>query len=251
MGTYPTKPYNLVDFRVIENVAAGDYTVSKNQLHLNVNGNVMNVNWNDILPSGFIRTAYAAGTAQITTIDTTAATLTAGVTTSMTLKRLDNNNTQQLQVVMVTGETAATLKTKFVTAVNNLGGTNYTAVSTGANTLTITEVGNIGGFVTTMSDTGITVVVGTPHVNSSGTLPEVQQYLPTAAGSNYCKYQFVTNTVVPGASGQASALRNGQYIVWVESNDAQFAATDAVLVSIMDGTYIAALADTQPFIEKI
>ena len=251
MATYPTKPYNLIDFRVIENVAAGDYTVSKSQLHLNVNGNVMNINWNDIQPNGFIRTAYAAGTAQITTIDTTAATLTAGVTTSMYLKRLDTNDVQQVQIVMATGETVVTLKAKFVTAINNLGGTAYTAVSTGANTLTITEVGNIGGFITTMSDTGITVVVGTPHVNSSGTLPEVQQYLSTAAGANYCKYQFIANPTIPENSGQANVLRKGQYIVWVESNDAQFAATDAVLVSIMNGTYIAALADTQPFIEKV
>lgn len=250
MAVYPPKPYNLLDFRVIENVAAGDYTVSKSQLHLNVNGSQMDINWVDIQPNGFIRTAFAAGTAQITTIDTTAATVVAGVTQTMYLKRLDTNSTIQVQVVPST-TSVATLATLFIAKINAYGLTTYTAVSTGANTFTITEVGNIGGFITTMVDTGITVVVGTPHVNSSGTVAEVQQYLPTAAGTAYCKYQFIATPQIAENTGQAQVMRKGQFIVWVESNDAQFAATDAVLVSIMNGTYIAALADTQPFIEKV
>jgi hypothetical protein len=251
MATFPPVPYNLIDSRVINNtVGSADAALAASTLTVQAS-NPMLIQWRDIFPGGFVHTAFAAGTAQITTIDTTSATVVAGVTQTMYIRRLDNNDVFQIQVVPPT-TSVATLATMFIAKINAQAGTIVTALSTGANTFTMTEVGNIGGFIVTMVDTGITVVTGTPHVNSCGTYSEVVQYDPNAlAGGQFDKYQITGKPIIPENSGQANVLRKGQWVIWVEKNDAQFAAFNTAITGWFDGSGIAALADTQKYLEII
>lgn len=252
MATVPAKPGNLIDSAVINNtVGAADVVLALSQLTITNLGT--KPYWGDLTPSGFVHTAFAAGTAQITTLDTTAATLTAGVVNTTSIKRLDDNTVYTVGVVIATGETVVTLKAKIVAAISaQIPNTIVTSVSTGANTLTITEVGNIGGFIATNSDSGITVVTGTPHVNSSGTYAEVLQYdQNTLAGGQFDRYDLVGRKVIPENSGQANVLQKGVYVVWVEKNDAQFGAFNTAITAYFDGSSIVSAATTQPYLEKV
>lgn len=227
MALFPLPPYDLIDSSVIANtVGAGDATMVA-QGKITVTGLGTPIYIRNVL--SYLKTTGVAQTLQVTTIDTTAATVVTGSVQRFTLKRLSDNTAFTFDIVNPS-TSVVTLKSGIVAALNAIlagpnGAAIVTAVSTGSNTLTITEVSGTGAFLFYPADTGITVVYTTPHVNSSGSLAEVQQYNPAiSTGTLYTKFDCYVQTLIPEAGGMANSVRKGHIIIWVEQNDAQFAA---------------------------
>lgn len=246
-------PTTVIGSYVLNNTAgAGDAAMTNGQLVLAG----ITIPWAYI--RGYSRTQYAAGTAQVTTLDTTAATLVVGTQYTVTLTRLDTN-AQFKFLYLAPSTSVATYKTAILTAFTNVPTADrwVTPASTGANTMTLTEVlGSsglgVGGFTVVISETGTTVVTGTAHVNASGTVTEVNSYGVTIAGGQYDMYNFICD--VPSkvaAQDGVKGIIQGSYVYCVEKNDAQFAAFNTQLTAIMDGSGATTVALVMEYLAPI
>ena len=235
MANYPLPPYDLIDASVNSNTVGAADCVLAAQGKITLAGLGTPVVIRNII--SYTKTTGVAETLQVTTIDTTAATVVVGTPQRFKLQRLSDNQFFQFDVVPAT-TSVVTLKAAIVTA-----------VSTGANTLTITEVTGTGAFLFFSQDSGTTVVYTTSHVNSSGSLAEVQQYDKNASGTLFTKYDFYVSYRIVEQGSNANVVRYGHLIYWVEQNDAQFAAFNTKLdTNTVKGGGITAAADVIPYV---
>lgn len=250
---YVAKPGDLYQYGIINNTAGAADAVIANSIltFANVaNGQLISMDWGRI--HGFVRTAYAAGTAEVALMTTTSAVLVAGVVYTVNIRRTDTGQIISYPI-LASSTNVSTYKTAIITAINNDPSRLVTALSTGANTATLTQLVDTGGFTVTITgDTGTTIAYSTPYVFSSGTAAEVALYGTTlSASAQYCKYQFKVDVLLTGAGSGEGAVNTMTNVLWVESVDAQFAAFDAQLVSIMDGSIATTAALVMEYLAKI
>ena len=250
MANYPLPPYDLIEASVNSNTVGAADCVLAAQGKITLAGLGTPVVIRNII--SYTKTTGVAETLQVTTIDTTAATVVVGTPQRFKLQRLSDNQVFQFDVVPAT-TSVVTLKAAIVTGLNAILGSTgaaiVTAVSTGANTLTITEVTGTGAFLFFSQDSGTTVVYTTSHVNSSGSLAEVQQYDKNASGTLFTKYDFYVSYRIVEQGSNANVVRYGHLIYWVEQNDAQFAAFNTKLdTNTVKGGGITAAADVIPYV---
>lgn len=247
MALFPLPPVDLIDVAVNVNTVGAADSVLSAQGKVTLAGLGTPVFIRNIL--SYTKTTGVAQTLQVATLDTTGATVVVGTPQRFNLKRLSDNQLFPFDVVPAS-TSVVTLKTSIITSINANFPTFFTAASTGSNTATITEVSGTGAFLFLPNDTGITVAATTPHVNSSGSLAEVQQYVPTVStGTLYTKYDFYVQALIPEGGGQANNFRKGHIIYWVEQNDAQFAAFNTALdTNQIKGGGITAATDVIPYV---
>jgi len=205
--------------------------------------------------------AYAAGTAQISTIDLSAVALLADsqYRISVEFPRLIGFNTVQVmadggraesndlvpirEYVVTSGTSAPTanaLRDLFIARINADAGKRVTAASGGAGTVQLTQDVLSDGAFSMTSASGAVIATGTPHVAPAGTPAVVNADYPNQAApaGTYTTYEidfvnFKRSNVVSGALvGYPEFIR-----VYVLLGQANYAAFITALDAELDGTH--------------
>jgi len=254
----PKKDYNVV---VINNaVVAGDAVLASGELSI-LNADTTEAFKMKVVDGlGWSKTAYAAGTLSIKTIDFSACTLLANSAYTMSIgfpNRQDDleGGRESDAVVKIrtftvwstnTVPTAANIRDLFKTAIDN-DTSDRTGVTAGTNgnnlTITMTDV-NSGDTVLDVP-TGATISVGTPYIAPSGTPTIVADYASgssVAVAGEYTTYVLRYRTFAPTALFNGQTMREHKSVVFIEETAGGFGAFETKLDSILDGSY-ATVAD--------
>lgn len=211
--------------------------------------------------TAYRKIAYAAGTAQISTIDLSAVALLADSQYSISVefpKLIGFNNVQVngdggraeaneltpiREYVVSTGASAPTaneLRDLFIARINADAGKRVTAASGGAGTVQLTQDVLSDGAFTMTAPSGAVIATGTPHVAPAGTPAVVNADFPNQAdpAGTYTTYEidfvnFKRSNVVSGALvGYPEFIR-----LYVEVGQANRAAFETALDAQLDGTH--------------
>ena len=249
----PKKDYNIV--AINNSVVAGDSDLSSGEL------TILNADTSEAFKMkmvdglGWSKTAFAAGTLSIKTIDFSAVIKLANNAYTMTIgfpNRQDDleGGRESDAVVKIrtftvwstnTVPTTAEIRNLFKTAIDNdtSDRTGVTAGTSGDNlTITMTDV-NSGDTVLGVP-TGATISVGTPYVAPSGTATIVSDYVSgsaVAAAGEYTTYVLRHRTFSPIALMNGQTMREHKAVLFIEENAAGFGAFETKLDSILDGSY--------------
>lgn len=242
----PQKPSYLIDSVVINNtVGANDETLAARKLTITGLGTPIEL---DKLVA-YKATAYGTGTAQVRTLDFAACTFASGTLASLMIYRNDTGVMQKVGIAPTSSSTTAA-RTLFVAAINALG-THVTAAAGGGSTLTLTQNTDVGGFTVLYFPTGMTNVNTTPYVAASGSYAEVVQYDQNAmVGGQFQKYDFTVKKETQNPISSGFGTSEGHIVVWVEKNDAQFAAFNTALVNDLNASPITDAA-VEPYVQVI
>lgn len=254
-------PKKEVDSVVVLNTPlASDVTLALGKLTvLDEAANVgVAVKWSDVL--GAKKSAYAAGTANVKTVEFSATTLVANTTYKLTLNFPNTVNFfqggRETQAVYATRTyvvsvdatpTATELRNAFKAAIENdlLSGVTLTTSNTTNLIFTATSVN--AGEILLAVPTGATITNSTPYVAPCGTTSEVTSYVNASlvsTSATYTRYEFlinkaITHNAIPGLR----AYKPVRVFVYVNAGAGSgYTAFAAELDSILDGTY-ATVAD--------
>ena len=232
MATF-TKPSNLLESYALNAITgAGDATLVKGNLVLTGLSN--GIPLQDMV--SFKKTAYSAGVLQISTSDFTAVTAADNTLYTLGIRTLSDDNVKTYQIISGTGATTATIAEAFRVAITNDLAHPVTATRAGS-VLTLTEVSlDTNGFQI-VAPTGAVNTITTPHVNSSGSLAEVQVYYPQATAGNFARYDFLFTRIVANSSVGGSGIVQSLITYWADELDGQYGAFDD---SMYDGAAGAA-----------
>ena len=211
----------------------------------------LNTKWSNI--TGAKKTVYAAGTANVKKVNFAATTLTALTPYTLTLyfpnvKDFFGGGREQSAVFqprtyVVTTDAAPTateLTALFETAIENDPFSGVTVVNNGTN-LDLTSISVFAGEMQLDVPTGTVITNTTPYVAPSGTPSEVAQYVNAStvlAAGEYTRYEFRWNKAIAhNAIMGMNAYKEVTVFLYVEENDAAYAATATKIDSIIAGTY--------------
>jgi hypothetical protein len=253
-------PKKNVDSVVVLNTptAASDVVLALGKLTLlDEAGNTgLAVKWSDVL--GAKKTAYAAGTANVKTVDFTSVSLSQFNTVKMTIDFPNTVNFFQggretqaiyaLRTYVVSVDatpTATELAAAFRTAIQNDPESGVTVSVSGA-VLTITSISANAGAILLNVPTGAVVSNTTAYVAPSGTPAEVALYANGAnvlATATYTRYELsvnkaITHNAIPGLT----AYKPVRVFLYVNAGDSGAAAYATKLDSILDGTFATTAA---------
>lgn len=258
------KPVDVVVLNTIQ-AAAADVVLASGKLQLNDGAN-------DLLSEALrltdgikvVKTAYAAGTAQISTIDVSAVALLANsqYRISVEFSRLIGFNTVQViadggraesndlvpirEYVVTSGASAPTaneLRDLFIARINGDAGKRVTAASGGAGTVQLTQDVLADGAFTMTAPSGAAIATGTPYVAPAGTPAIVEAVAPTKSSptANYTTWtvdfrDFRRSNVVSGGS-----IFFPEFVsVYADSLAANYAAFATELDAVFAGTHTPA-----------
>jgi len=229
-----TKPSDLIGTTALQStLVVGDIQFSKGEIGFTGLGQTFKL----ASITNVKTTAYSAGVLQITKVDFAGATVVAGNIYTLQLRRLDTNQPITYQVIATDTQTT-TLCALFRTAILNDFNAIVSISTQTASFFTITEksLDTKGFFVTGPSGTVVTYTGGgnAAHVDSSGTLPEVQVYVPTVTAGNYKKYDISFNKQNLLSMG-GKVLNEVRVIVWANELDGGFAAFNDAVVGTTAG----------------
>jgi len=223
-----TKPSNLFATVAFQAIAptAGDITFSKGQV--NFAGLGVPVALKDIV--AFKKTVFAAGTKQVNTIDFTAIAVSANTPYDLKVRRLDTGEVITKQIITPSsGATFTTIAAQFETAIANDPSVPMTVTRIGA-VLTVTERSiDTKGLIYT-APAAVVIAQTFAHVDSSGTLSEVQVYAPTVTAGDYRRYDFTVNKPVANTFAGGKQLSEVLITVWANELDGDITDFDERLV---------------------
>lgn len=227
-----TKPSNLIATKAFQAIAAAsaDITFATRQISFAGVGAAMPLD----KMLNFKKTAFAAGTLQVNTLDFTAVVATNNTVYTMGIRRFDTSQVITYQIITPsTGTTTASIAQQFKDSITN----DLSAVATvsrAGSILTSTEKTVDTGGLGYVVPTGTVDINTVAHVNSSGTLAEVQVYDPLVTAGQYSKYDFAFDKENIASNG-AKSLSEVRLIIWANELDADITAFDNRLVGTVSG----------------
>ena len=243
----------LVDVAVLNTTAgATDAVVAKGNLSLAAAATdaIGAIPMKDVL--SWTNTAYSAGVLADDEVQF-AATPAAG-TYSITVE--DNDEKRTYSVTYAAATTGATVVADLIAEFAKYAGSvDYQAVAGATvNDLDVRMLAagiNNGG--TSVSSVGGTVTNSTPYTAPSGNVAEISKLTPkvTLAGGQYTKHSIIWNKLVShNAVSGLKVYREVETVIYSEENMANFAALEAEIDSILEGSYIAAIGDVADYLGR-
>jgi len=242
-------------------VGAADAVISKGEVSLSATtetnnpgvGSISGVSYKDLL--SYSKTAYSAGVASVKEVPYTGVPLTAGVQNTITITHNGVTNTFSVISAVAFASTAA-IATALVAKINQASSNvDYTAAvqNTDEVHVTLSTSGIEFGDFDISSNTGGAVNVGTAFVAASGTAAQLNALSPNAAiaGGQYTKHSMIWNKLVShNAVSGLKVYREVETLIFSEENAGAFAAFEAELDAILDGSKMVAVADVILYVGK-